>query len=166
MRVGPRSSDVASIWRAGCIIRAAFLEDITAAFLRPRPSRHDGGRFLLQGPRGSGDFMAGRGGESRPFRHPAPACSSALSYFDRMRSERLPARLVQAQRDFFQGAHLLVRGSPQGRVLPTTIGECTQTGGVPGTSIRSPTSNPGSASSGLLDVLAPDPHRSTGSASR
>ena len=45
---------------------------------------------------------------------PAPAYSSALSYFDGMRSERLPANLIQAQRDFF-GAHTFERvDSPRG----------------------------------------------------
>ena len=106
---------IASIWRAGCIIRAVFLEDITAAFGRD-PSLPD----LIED-----DFFSGAleeaGGSWREVVAgaamsgiPAPAYSSALSYFDGMRSERLPANLIQAQRDFF-GAHTFERAdSPRG----------------------------------------------------
>ena len=102
-------STIASIWRAGCIIRAVFLEDITAAFLRD-PALPD----MIED-----DFFSGALGEAvTSWREvvagaalagiPAPAYSSALSYFDGMRSERLPANLIQAQRDFF-GAHTFER---------------------------------------------------------
>jgi 6-phosphogluconate dehydrogenase len=100
---------IASIWRAGCIIRAVFLEDITAAFLRD-PSLPD----MIED-----DFFSGALDEAHTsWREvvagaalsglPAPAYSSALSYFDGMRSERLPANLIQAQRDLF-GAHTFER---------------------------------------------------------
>lgn len=100
---------IASIWRAGCIIRAAFLEDISAAFLRD-PGLPD----MMED-----DFFSRALVEAEtPWREvvaraalsgiPAPAYSSALSYFDGMRSERLPANLIQAQRDFF-GAHTFER---------------------------------------------------------
>ena len=106
---------IASIWRAGCIIRAVFLEDITAAFLRD-PALPD----MIED-----DFFSGALEEAETsWREvvagaamsgiPAPAYSSALSYFDGMRSERLPANLIQAQRDFF-GAHTFERvDSPRG----------------------------------------------------
>jgi 6-phosphogluconate dehydrogenase len=106
---------IASIWRAGCIIRAVFLEDITAAFLRD-PSLPD----MIED-----DFFSGALDEVEASWRgvvagaamsgiPAPAYSSALSYFDGMRSERLPANLIQAQRDFF-GAHTFERvDSPRG----------------------------------------------------
>ena len=100
---------IASIWRAGCIIRAVFLEDITAAFLRD-PALPD----MIED-----DFFSGALDEVEASWRgvvagaalsgiPAPAYSSALSYFDGMRSERLPANLIQAQRDFF-GAHTFER---------------------------------------------------------
>ncbi len=100
---------IASIWRAGCIIRADFLEDITAAYVRT-PDLPD---MIEDG------FFAGALGEAETsWRRavagavaagiPAPAYSSALAYFDAMRSERLPANLIQAQRDFF-GAHTFER---------------------------------------------------------
>ena len=100
---------IASIWRAGCIIRAAFLEDITAAFLRD-PSLTDMmeddffSQALVEAKTSWREVVA----RAALSGIPAPAYSSALSYFDGMRSERLPANLIQAQRDFF-GAHTFER---------------------------------------------------------
>ncbi len=100
---------IASIWRAGCIIRAVFLEDITSAFLRD-PSLPDMieddffSSALEEAEMSWREVVAGAALSGLP----APAYSSALSYFDGMRSERLPANLIQAQRDFF-GAHTFER---------------------------------------------------------
>ena len=100
---------VASLWRAGCIIRAAFLEDITAAY-RSTPDLADltDAHFFSQALKTA----------EAPWRRvvagavqsglPSPAYSSALAYFDGMRSRRLPADLIQAQRDYF-GAHTFER---------------------------------------------------------
>jgi 6-phosphogluconate dehydrogenase len=100
---------IASIWRAGCIIRAAFLEDITAAFLRdpalPDMIEDDFFSDALHGVETSWRAVVAGAALSGI---PSPAYSSALSYFDGMRSERLPANLIQAQRDFF-GAHTFER---------------------------------------------------------
>jgi 6-phosphogluconate dehydrogenase len=100
---------IASIWRAGCIIRADFLEDITRAY------RNDPGLADLAE---DGFFAEALTGASEAWRKvvaaaagagiPVPAYSSALSYFDSMRSEGLPANLIQAQRDYF-GAHTFER---------------------------------------------------------
>ena len=100
---------IASIWRAGCIIRADFLEDITRAY-HSDPGLED----LAE----DGFFADALTGASPAWRTvvasaatagiPVPAYGSALSYFDSMRSERLPANLIQAQRDFF-GAHTFER---------------------------------------------------------
>lgn len=100
---------IASIWRAGCIIRAAFLEDITTAY------RRDPG---LADMTEDGFFAKALLDAETPWRTvvaravsagiPAPAYSSALGYFDSMRSARLPADLIQAQRDYF-GAHTFER---------------------------------------------------------
>lgn len=100
---------IASIWRAGCIIRAVFLEDITAAFSREPdlPDMIEDGFFsraLKEAEASWRGVVAGAALAGIP----APAYSSALSYFDGMRSERLPANLIQAQRDFF-GAHTFER---------------------------------------------------------
>ena len=100
---------VAALWRAGCIIRAAFLEDITAAY-RDDPGLEDlmFAPFFADALRSAEEpwrrVVAGAAGSGIP----APAYSSALAYYDGMRSERLPASLVQAQRDYF-GAHTFER---------------------------------------------------------
>jgi 6-phosphogluconate dehydrogenase len=100
---------IASIWRAGCIIRAAFLEDITAAYLRD-PDLADMTEdwffadALLAAETQWRRVVAGAVTAGIP----APAYSSALAYFDSMRSARLPADLIQAQRDYF-GAHTFER---------------------------------------------------------
>jgi 6-phosphogluconate dehydrogenase len=100
---------IGSIWRAGCIIRAVFLEDITAAFQRDPalPDMIEDGFFSEALKEAGPSWRAVVAGAARSG-IPAPAYSSALSYFDGMRSERLPANLIQAQRDFF-GAHTFER---------------------------------------------------------
>ncbi len=106
---GLNPGSIASIWRAGCIIRAAFLEDITAAYVRdPGLSDMTEDQFfagaLLDAESPWRSVVAGAVSAGIP----APAYSSALAYFDSMRSARLPADLIQAQRDYF-GAHTFER---------------------------------------------------------
>jgi 6-phosphogluconate dehydrogenase len=96
---------VARIWRAGCIIRATLLEDVRRAFAR------DAGLVNLLLDAAFRDALAER---QDGWRHvvrtavdigiPVPALGSSLAYYDAYRTERLPANLTQAQRDFF-GAH-------------------------------------------------------------
>jgi 6-phosphogluconate dehydrogenase len=100
---------IASIWRAGCIIRADFLEDITAAYSRDPdlPDMIEDMFFaaaLKEAETSWRSVVAGAVEAGIP----VPAYASAISYFDGMRSERLPANLIQAQRDFF-GAHTFER---------------------------------------------------------
>ena len=101
---------VARIWRGGCIIRAALLEDIRAAYQEPgrtcrtcswtpawarnSSSREADLREVVQTAAALG--------------LPAPGLMAALAYFDAYRSAGLPANLIQAQRDFF-GAHTYER---------------------------------------------------------
>ncbi len=106
---------VASLWRAGCIIRARFLEDITDAY-REQPDLPEliEERFfsdaLVDAEPSWRKVVSGAISSGIP----APAYSTALAYFDGMRSRRLPADLIQAQRDFF-GAHTFERvDSPRG----------------------------------------------------
>ena len=100
---------VASLWRAGCIIRAAFLEDITTAY-RETSTLED----LAQATFFTSELKSAESSWRRVVAGavaagiPAPAYSSALAYFDGMRSQRLPADLIQAQRDYF-GAHTFER---------------------------------------------------------
>ena len=102
-------SDIAKIWRGGCIIRASFLQRIADAF--------DGNRELenLLLSDYFADTMAKKQGGLRKAvvlaaqsGVPTPAFFSALAYFDGYRSEVLPANLLQAQRDYF-GAHTYER---------------------------------------------------------
>jgi 6-phosphogluconate dehydrogenase len=100
---------VASLWRAGCIIRAVFLEEITAAY-RAGPALTDlslAPFFIdaLESAEPSWRRVVAGAVEAGI---PAPAYSSAIAYHDGMRSERLPANLIQAQRDYF-GAHTFER---------------------------------------------------------
>jgi 6-phosphogluconate dehydrogenase len=100
---------IAGLWRAGCIIRSQFLGDITSAF-RANPSLEN----LLVDPYFSSEIKATLPGWRRTVSRavlagiPVPAYASALSFYDAYRSERLPANLIQAQRDFF-GAHTYER---------------------------------------------------------
>jgi len=105
---------VAQIWRAGCIIRASLLNDITNAYRRNPAlvnlllddafreaveSRQAAWRKVVQTAVGMGI--------------PVLAISASLAYFDAYRSERLPANLTQAQRDYF-GAHTYRRTDREG----------------------------------------------------
>jgi 6-phosphogluconate dehydrogenase len=96
---------VARIWRAGCIIRAQFLNRIAEAYAA-EPDLP----VLLTAPY----FVDALGRAQAAWRRtvayaatagiPSPAFSSSLAYYDGLRAERLPAALIQGQRDFF-GAH-------------------------------------------------------------
>lgn len=98
-------SEIARIWRGGCIIRARFLNDVQQAFLRnpDLPNLMIDPKFAIvmnsrQSALRKTVSLAAEWGV------PALAFSSALAYYDAYRSERLPANLTQAQRDYF-GAH-------------------------------------------------------------
>lgn len=102
-------AEIAAIWRGGCIIRAGFLQKITDAYTQDSDLVN-----LLLAPyfkeqiqRGQTNWrrivgLAAQNGVS------APAFMSALAYYDGYRSARLPANLLQAQRDYF-GAHTYER---------------------------------------------------------
>ncbi|WP_053384067.1 NADP-dependent phosphogluconate dehydrogenase [Leucobacter celer] len=96
---------VARIWRAGCIIRAQFLNRIADAYAE-QPELP----LLMAAPYFAEALGRGQEAWRRVVTHatragiPAPAFSSSLAYYDGLRAERLPAALVQGQRDFF-GAH-------------------------------------------------------------
>ncbi|MDE0457663.1 MAG: decarboxylating NADP(+)-dependent phosphogluconate dehydrogenase [Chromatiales bacterium] len=111
---------VALMWRGGCIIRAAFLDRIKAAY----DEAPDLANLLL-----APYFRDAIAGAQAAWRRvvagavlrgvPAPAFSSALAWYDGYRSERLPANLLQAQRDYF-GAHTYERiDRPRGEFFHT-----------------------------------------------
>ncbi|KWF22095.1 NADP-dependent phosphogluconate dehydrogenase [Burkholderia pseudomultivorans] len=105
---------IAKIFRAGCIIRARFLQKITDAYANDAALAN-----LLLDPYFQ-DIAAKYQASLRDVviaavkaGVPVPAFASAVAYFDSYRSERLPANLVQAQRDFF-GAHTFERTDKPG----------------------------------------------------
>ena len=100
---------IASIWRAGCIIRADFLEDITAAY-RENSEVADvtETEFFASALAEAEAAWRNVVGSAVAAGVPVPAYSSAMAYYDSMRSHRLPANLIQAQRDYF-GAHTFER---------------------------------------------------------
>jgi len=111
---------IAMVWRAGCIIRSAFLGKIKEAFDRD-PNL---GNLLLD-PYFTGVIERCQGSWRRVVAKaveagvPVPAFTTALSFFDGYRSERLPANLLQAQRDYF-GAHTYERvDQPRGKFFHT-----------------------------------------------
>lgn len=111
---------IALMWRGGCIIRSVFLGDIKKAF-DSNPQLKN----LLLDPFFTQQITAAQDGWRKVCTAamsngiPVPAISSALSYFDGFRSERLPANLLQAQRDYF-GAHTYERiDRPRGEFFHT-----------------------------------------------
>jgi 6-phosphogluconate dehydrogenase len=105
---------VARIWRGGCIIRAALLEDIRSAF----KARQDLPNLLLD--KKLGQAVNSRQNDLRyvvrsaaELGTPLPGMMSALGYFDAYRSAWLPANLIQAQRDYF-GSHTYERVDEEG----------------------------------------------------
>ena len=96
---------IARMWRGGCIIRSAFLGELGAAYDRDPALQN-----LLLDPGFQGAVRACVPGWRRTVAaaalggFPVPAFSGALSWFDGWRAARLPANLLQAQRDYF-GAH-------------------------------------------------------------
>jgi len=100
---------IAGLWRAGCIIRSRFLSDITSAY-RSNPDLAN----LLFDDYFSGEIRNAVPGWRRTVARavasgiPVPAYASALAFYDGFRSKRLPANLIQAQRDYF-GAHTYER---------------------------------------------------------
>ncbi len=112
--------EIARIWRAGCIIRAVFLNDITDAY-KADPELPN----LLVAPFFR-EAVATRQANWRKVVStavqlgiPTPAMSASLAYFDGYRSARVSANLIQAQRDYF-GAHTYERlDKPGGEVFHT-----------------------------------------------
>ncbi len=112
--------NIALMWRGGCIIRAAFLDDIKAAF-NENPKLNN----LLLAPFFQTQVQQAENAWRRVVSTavslgiPVPAMSSALAFYDGYRRERLPANLLQAQRDYF-GAHTYERvDKPRGEAFHT-----------------------------------------------
>ena len=121
-----QKGEIAKIWRGGCIIRARFLNRITEAyaenpglvalvtapfFVDVMTKTQDAWRRVVSGAAQSGI--------------PIPAFSSSLAYYDGLRADRLPAALVQGQRDFF-GAHTYKRIDKEGTFHTLWSGDRTE----------------------------------------
>ncbi|WP_333812625.1 NADP-dependent phosphogluconate dehydrogenase [Timonella senegalensis] len=121
-----KKGEVARIWRAGCIIRAQFLNRITEAYaadpdlvlLVAAPYFKD----AVTKAEGAWRRVAIKAIESGI---PSPAFSSSLAYYDGVRADRLPAALVQGQRDFF-GAHTYKRIDKEGTFHTQWSGDRTE----------------------------------------
>lgn len=121
-----KKGEIAKIWRGGCIIRAQFLNRITEAY-DENPSLV----ALLTAP----FFRAALEQAQEAWRRvviaatrggiPSPAFSSSLSYYDGLRADRLPAALIQGQRDFF-GAHTYRRVDKEGTFHTQWSGDRTE----------------------------------------
>jgi 6-phosphogluconate dehydrogenase len=107
-------AEISKIWRGGCIIRSALLEEMRRAYSEnsdlPNLMLDDNFAHILNKNREAWRSINAKFAESRI---PSACLSSALAYFDAFRSERLPANLIQAQRDFF-GAHTYQRTDKEG----------------------------------------------------
>ena len=108
--------EIAQIWRGGCIIRARFLQKITEAYARDADLAN-----LLLDPYFLGEVNSSQSNWRKVVAAasvngiPIPTFASALSYYDGYRLARLPANLLQSQRDFF-GAHTYERtDEPRGK---------------------------------------------------
>ncbi|MET7762654.1 NADP-dependent phosphogluconate dehydrogenase [Streptomyces sp. NPDC005336] len=105
---------VARIWRGGCIIRARFLNRITEAYAQERkPVTLLTADYFAVALGAAQDSWRRVVATSAELGVPAPGFSAALAYYDALRSERLPAALIQGQRDFF-GAHTYRRVDREG----------------------------------------------------
>jgi 6-phosphogluconate dehydrogenase len=138
-KFGLQLDEIARIWKAGCIIRAVFLDEIKKSF------KEEPGLVNL--------LLAGRFKEAVNSRQdswrrtistaiangiPTPAFSASLAYYDSYRRERLPANLIQAQRDFF-GAHTYERMDKPGSFH--TEWSAGQAGHTPGSDTNSKNPN-------------------------
>jgi 6-phosphogluconate dehydrogenase len=100
---------IAMLWRGGCIIRAAFLEDIKLAYdTEPQLENLLLDKYFSEAVVSRQDAWREIVCTAAQLGIPIPAISAALNYYDGYRSERLPHNLLQAQRDYF-GSHTYER---------------------------------------------------------
>ncbi|MDT3358854.1 MAG: NADP-dependent phosphogluconate dehydrogenase, partial [Spirochaetota bacterium] len=111
---------IALLWRGGCIIRSAFLDKISQAFIADPALKNlildpYFSRILTETQQQLREVVAAAALNGIP----TPSLGAALSWFDSYRTENLPANLLQAQRDYF-GAHTYERiDSPRGQFFHT-----------------------------------------------
>jgi 6-phosphogluconate dehydrogenase len=111
---------VAGIWTGGCIIRSRFLGDIKSAYTNnPELTNLLLDEFFVSAIKDQQDAWRQVVSLAVINGVPVPGLSSALSFYDSYRSEKLPANLIQAQRDYF-GAHTYEKiDTPRGETFHT-----------------------------------------------
>jgi 6-phosphogluconate dehydrogenase len=125
-----KKGEIAKIWRGGCIIRARFLNRINEAY-----AADPGLVALVTAPFFVDVVTRTQEAWRRVVAHaaaagiPSPAFSSSLAYYDGLRADRLPAALVQGQRDFF-GAHTYGRIDAEGTFHTLWSGDRTEISAV------------------------------------
>ncbi|EME8127483.1 NADP-dependent phosphogluconate dehydrogenase [Enterococcus faecium] len=106
--------EIAKIWRAGCIIRARFLQKITDAYDKnPEIKNLLLDDYFVEITKKYQQSVRDVVALAVQAGVPVPTFSSAIAYFDSYRAERLPANIIQAQRDYF-GAHTYERVDKEG----------------------------------------------------
>ncbi|HCK3566869.1 TPA: NADP-dependent phosphogluconate dehydrogenase [Enterococcus faecium] len=106
--------EIAKIWRAGCIIRARFLQKITDAYDKnPEIENLLLDDYFVEITKKYQQSVRDVVALAVQAGVPVPTFSSAIAYFDSYRAERLPANIIQAQRDYF-GAHTYERVDKEG----------------------------------------------------
>ena len=111
---------IALMWRGGCIIRSRFLNNIRDAFEKdPKLTNLLLDQFFEKAVENAQASWRRVVSSAVTLGIPMPAIGAALAYYDGYRTERLPANLLQAQRDFF-GAHTYERlDKPRGEFFHT-----------------------------------------------
>jgi 6-phosphogluconate dehydrogenase len=121
-----KKGDIAMIWRGGCIIRAQFLNRITEAYADdPSLVALITAPYFTAAVTGAQDSWRTVVAHAAQAGIPTPAFSSSLAYYDGLRADRLPASLVQGQRDFF-GAHTYKRVDKEGTFHTLWSGDRTE----------------------------------------
>ncbi|MEM9574824.1 MAG: NADP-dependent phosphogluconate dehydrogenase, partial [Pseudomonadota bacterium] len=105
--------DVAKVWREGCIIRSAMLNDMAEALAASPGKNLMFAPFFAEKLKASHNGLREVVGQAALSGNPVPALSAGLAYFDMMRTGRSTANMIQAQRDFF-GAHTFQRIGEEG----------------------------------------------------
>ena len=96
-------ADIARVWRAGCIIRSAMLDDMAAA-LEEKPENLVFAARFAEYLAGTADSLRAVVGAALANGHPVPSLCAGLAWFDQLRQSRSTANLIQGQRDYF-GRH-------------------------------------------------------------
>jgi len=121
-----KKGEIAKIWRGGCIIRARFLNRITEAYAEnPGLVALVTAPFFVDVMARAQDAWRSVVSDAAKAGIPAPAFSSSLAYYDGLLADRLPAALVQGQRDFF-GAHTYKRTDKDGTFHTLWSGDRTE----------------------------------------